>query len=488
MMKTAEWELINELPSQYRNFISSNLILDHIHSYTITRGNDLELIGNFTYQGSGEVLFSHVNTQRDKHPEGTVRVNDSEIELGNIYHLDKRIVLSGLTAANTTITNLEIGKSELKERYKINSIKSTNLNQQKTDFLIEWISNLDLPQYSWPDFIKIEKTTKTTKEFSSKNHSILLTDENEKSGHSSKCCHVYIQGIHIYFGLTNESNLSEKYHPGYIIYEGTPSKELRERVRQAISFITGNNILYLGCTELNSELNIVGFEAVTPNSMGGLFLKNTNTPPTKLMSNDAKYYILDSDKVSLMIENFIHYYDDYDLRHISWLYWHAIIAPAHLKAVCFGAVLEFTQKIYIANNEVDFQSSLIDKKDWRLISEALHKTIADSASINDESRKILTNKVNNLNSTPQSILTKRFFSALNLTLSKKELRAYSRRNDAAHGNKTPDDNFIELIRDSKILHILCNRVLISVLSLSDSYTDFYTLGHTFRNLSDPIDE
>ncbi|HGM5388008.1 hypothetical protein [Serratia marcescens] len=487
-MKTTEWELIDELQNSYKKLIRSDLINAEIFSYTLNRGEDLELLGEFTYQGSAKNLHSQLDGNRNKHPVGTVRIDESQIVLANNYLADRRVILTGVSSNGYSIITSENGTCELKETYKIQSIKSDYKNKNETEFLIEWIANLSIAQYMWPDSITTERKTKSTKKLSSKRHSITLSSDKDKNGSSSKCCHINIQGVNIYFGITDESKLNEIQRPGFIFYEGNPEADLRAKIRQALSFIIGSNILFLGSSELDKDLHIVGFEAYTPNSMGGLFIQNRHPPSSRLMSAESRYYIADGDIISEMVSNFILNYDTYDFNHILWLYWHAVIAPAHLKAVCFGAVLEFTQKKLIDNKRVTLKKSLIDKKDWKHISNEIREIIEKNEHIDETSRKVLLNKISNLNSTPQSILTKKFFELLDLKLSDKEINSYSRRNDAAHGSKTPGDNFISLIRDSKLLHILCNRIIIRILALADNYTDFYTIGHPFREISEPISE
>jgi hypothetical protein len=206
------------------------------------------------------------------------------------------------------------------------------------------------------------------------------------------------------------------------------------------------------------------------------------------MNLDSKFYFADRFIINDIINKFVDNYDKYDLQHVSWLYWHAVISPIHLRGVCFGAVLEYIQSKYIAENSISFKTGLVDKKIWKDISKPLFRVINEAENLTDEERKVLNNKIGNLNITPQSILTDRFFSTLNLNLGEKEKSAYSRRNDAAHGNKTPNDDYISLIRENKILHVLCNRVLIKILSLSGVYVDFYTVEHPIRYISDYIED
>ncbi len=64
--------------------------------------------------------------------------------------------------------------------------------------------------------------------------------------------------------------------------------------------------------------------------------------------------------------------------------------------------------------------------------------------------------------------------------------SFKQRNNSAHGNKSDEDGMIPLVREVKILRILCNRIILRIYNLSDYYNDFYSLGFQTRHLSDSI--
>ena len=59
------------------------------------------------------------------------------------------------------------------------------------------------------------------------------------------------------------------------------------------------------------------------------------------------------------------------------------------------------------------------------------------------------------------------------------------RNNAAHGNEIEYENYINLIRETKLLKLLFHRIVLTITSASDSYFDYYSLGHPIRPLEEP---
>lgn len=485
-MNKTDWEQFETINKCF-NFVSENTLNDlQLSGFNISRNNKLELIGKFVYTDNINKLHNYKRKERTDNIAGTVKINNSAIKLISKQFKDSTTTISGLSPEYSKIGNLHLEQSSLEEHYSIDSIRIEGLQQGEAYVTIEWVCNMDLNPYTWPNGKTTDNSENNSVTFHGNDHSLTIKNENLNQNVSMDCCHINVQGFNIYFGIHRTSDLDKNNNPGYIIYEGEPDEVLKSRIRSAISFITGNNLLYLGSEVRNSQMQTLRADYKTPNLMGGLFQENKQSNPLALMKTESRVYFSDNMVINNIINNFVESFDKYDLNHILWLYWHATIAPAHLRAVCFGATLEFTQKNYFDVNSISFKGNFMKKDIWRKISKSLLKVIADSDDISVDERKIIENKIGNINNAPQSILTERFFSSLALNLGEKETAAYSRRNDAAHGNKTPNDDYISLIRDSKILHILCNRVLIKILSLSDNYIDFYTIGHPIRNISEQI--
>lgn len=487
-MNPIESENLDTIKKYYVELTSNSLNDFELSDYDISRNDKLELVANFNYLGNAKEIFEHKKLRDKRHPIGTVRINDSKIVLKSPLLNNSIATFSGVQCINTNLSNSKVQGWTLEEKCSIESIKVENTITEDPYVLIELICNMNLSQYLWPNGTSVEDIRSNLITYIGNEHTLILKDSSEFGGGSNKCCHIKVQNYNIYFGESEIDKLDKKHQTGFILYEGAPPEEMRDKIRDAISFLTGNNLLYLGYKVLGSNMQSLRIEHKSPNTMGGLFRKHQQPIPLRLMGADSKYYFADSGTINSIVNKFVENYDRYDLKHISWLYWHAAIAPAHLRAVCFGAVLEYIQKKYTEVNPVLFESKLLDKETWKKISRPLLDVIKFAEDISESDKKVLNNKIGNLNITPQSILTKRFFSSLGLNLGDKEESAYSRRNDAAHGNRTPNDDYIGLIRESKILHILCNRVLIKILMLSDNYVDFYSINHPFREISDYIED
>ncbi|MCS3425018.1 hypothetical protein M2403_003641 [Rahnella sp. BIGb0603] len=487
-MNPIESEDLDTLKNYYRELTSNSLNDFELSEYNLSRNDKLEIVANFNYLGNAKEIFEH-KKHRDKiYPIGTVWINDSKIILKSPLLNNSVATFSGVNCLKYNLSNIKMQECTLEENCSIESITIENNIPEDAYVLIEWICNMNLSPYHWPNGTSVEEVRSNSITYRGNGHALTLKSNQNFGGGSNKCCHIKVQNYNIYFGESKIDGLDVKHQTGFIMYEGVPPEEMRDKIRDAISFLTGNNLLYLGYKEISSNMQTLRAEHKSPNTMGGLFRKYQQPIPFRLMEPDSKYYFANSNTINNIVNNFVDNYDKYDLKHISWLYWHAAIAPAHLRAVCFGAVLEYTQKKYIEVNPVLFKSKLLDKKTWKKISNPLLNVINSAEDISEEEKSVLNNKIGSLNITPQSILTKRFFSSIGLNLGDKEESAYSRRNDAAHGNRTPNDDYIGLIRESKILHILCNRVLIKILMLSDGYIDFYSINHPFREISDYIED
>ncbi len=116
----------------------------------------------------------------------------------------------------------------------------------------------------------------------------------------------------------------------------------------------------------------------------------------------------------------------------------------------------------------------------------LLKVVAEK-NIDKETLNILVNRINcSLNQAPKDIITKKFLATLNITLSDLEKRAWSQRNTGAHGGIPEKEDYIKALKKTKILQILCNRIILSITNASNNYIDYYTVNFPTKNLQEPI--
>jgi len=121
--------------------------------------------------------------------------------------------------------------------------------------------------------------------------------------------------------------------PGYIFYVGSPTDEVRKKIREVLSFCLGNYLIYLGSTTLCEKSEIVSFSAVSPPSIGRVS-EIPILPPAFL--GDGNALIAEQQVVARMANAIYAHYDELRFGSFSWAYWHAMCAPVHMAAVHFG--------------------------------------------------------------------------------------------------------------------------------------------------------
>ncbi|GAB1257619.1 hypothetical protein NBRC116494_21210 [Aurantivibrio plasticivorans] len=127
----------------------------------------------------------------------------------------------------------------------------------------------------------------------------------------------------------------------------------------------------------------------------------------------------------------------------------------------------------------------MERTEWKAFRPKLVGILSET-EVNEEEKEVLTNKINALNQTPQSILTDRFLEHLEIKLSEDEKKAWKQRNNAAHGREIEAGKEIQLIRELKILKVIFHRVLLKIISGSSYYIDYYSIGFPIKSLADPI--
>jgi hypothetical protein len=128
---------------------------------------------------------------------------------------------------------------------------------------------------------------------------------------------------------------------------------------------------------------------------------------------------------------------------------------------------------------------------WNELKQKINDAVIAIIATSDDKdiKEILINKIGDFNKPPHSIIADRLFDFLTLKLGKAEKRAWRQRNDGAHGKEIRNGDFVQLIRDNKLLTIRFHKMLLRMTGASDNYYDYYTPNTQWylkRNLQDPI--
>lgn len=231
-------------------------------------------------------------------------------------------------------------------------------------------------------------------------------------GMSVACLKFAFEGELIFIGETKTDAIDSKYCPGFILYQGAPSNEKMEQIPLALSYTLGRFFPSLGYSRFDEKWDIVSYKSVDPYDIEKRVYTSRTKPPLKLNCSD--FDPINASIISKSVESFCLKFNTYDLKHISWLYWHAETSPVHVKASQFGATIEAIQGNYIKANEQSFQTKLLKKEEWKKIKKefiyAIEELFQNSSDSKEPNEKwIIKNKIYNLNQTPHSEMTKKIF-------------------------------------------------------------------------------
>lgn len=412
-----------------------------------------------------------------EHPAGTIRKNDNKAILES--YCGAKLELTGVRLLKTIRnTNYVNSVDEYVEISSVYEVYGEIRKQCIDDFQVEYVSNIE-DGYLFPDLFDENIEENTIISIKSGKREFKIEDKNEQKFFGRSVLGLKVGNIDLYLVFLKGGGIND----AVIIYERIQSEEVRAKIRDCISFCLGKQLHYHGYLVLDSRYRYVefsyksNFSKVRKDSYHALMPTPLGRAQQELGSNETNRL------VNALYDN----YEKYNLKHVFWAYWHALDAPIHIAGVHFGACIESFISSYISQSSEDFPKKFIQKEKWKTFREAVLKA-AESLDIQEKDLSILVNKINNLNQTPQSVSTERFFGKLGIRLSTLETSAWKERNNAAHGKSVDEDSFDIQIRNVKILKCLLHRMLLIATDGSDYYYDYYSYNFPIRYLTDSIVE
>jgi len=413
-------------------------------------------------------------TNASTHPPGTVRINTDAVELALIPGI--KAVARGVEPFSCQLSS----PGGWREKSTLHSLEAVVESAGEAKYRMEWLVNVDGNFFRWPDLTADETETITTRTLCKDQGGPVLKSSKKSSGGSSNCVKIRVANIDIYLGASSSTSTEKRIKPGFILYTDMLPDDIRLKIRNCLSFSLGMYLVDFGYTTFNQHWELTSFKAISPYSLYKRVFDFSPMPPSPLGS--IGMHDINPLTLSRVVNALYSHYDALELGRLSWMYWHAVCAPVHIAAVQFGATIEALQRAYFKNKG---KRKLLGKPDWANLKAKVHSTISELA-VDAETKKVLENKVANLNELPQNVAAKRLLKTLQIELSEQEQAAWERRDDAAHGNEIEEGDYIRLIRDNKLLRIRFHRMLLCMTNASDSYYDYYTLGFPTRNLRDPV--
>lgn len=442
--------------------------------------NELEIIRDDNF-GIHMITRSHANDRPER----------KQIPLGLVYRLDNSVAISGYVGSGTirsySQTNVSIKSLSPNQdtattaTYNIAEIEYANSDSEAI-YTIDQIANLP-DHYIWCDRSESKKSGEHEITFPGQPEINIKTYLPSNTSFTTACARFNFDEHAVIICSVKDSFIPLSNRPGYIYYSGHPDKATREKIRTSLSFAFGLPLVYFGSKFFTEQGGVIGFEAVTPSTIGGRAWDIVSQPFSPITSNGTN--LLNSPLLQKMATGFYKNYELLDLQKFIFRLWHAEVSPPYMKAAYYGAMIETIQKREIERSNSKISHTIVEKAQYRRSIKVLTKYL-QKQGIPTEAKDLFLKKIQNGNMAPQRTLAERFYSSLGLTLGVLENGAWDKRNNAAHGNE--ELSVIESIRSTKILRIILGRIVIKLTEGSEKYIDYYTFGHPVRDLREPIVE
>lgn len=443
-----------------------------IQTFSIHRDETLELI--LEARSGGDSVSTAVDI-----PAGTVRKATERVALAAPGQVTATFI--GVTPRSVTNAADERGIPETRETAKVHRIEGRMPTTSAPAYTIDWLANVSGHSLYWPDSVRTEIETRTTRTFGHDPDSVVAEAITERNTSGTRAAKLSVAGVTFY--LCENDAKTDPLRPGYILYTGAADSEFRRKVRDCLSFALGIYLVHLGTTTYTSDWAIAEFSSISAYSMDGKAFRLVGLPPAPL--HGSWQFDVERERLSRIVNGLFALYDTLKFRHLSWAYWHAQSATSHIAAAHFGAAIEALLRRYAdQHREAIPAKPIADRTVWK----AFCAQIGDHISmlpIDETSKLLVRSNLGSLNRLPLKALLDGVAGHLRIKIGDAERAAWKRRDDAAHGNDLEPGGELELIRENKLLGILFNRLLLRMTNASDQYRDYFTLGHKIRRLEEP---
>lgn len=261
---------------------------------------------------------------------------------------------------------------------------------------------------------------------------------------------------------------------------GIPDEETRNAIAEALSFLLGRQLLYIGFTSFDSQGQPVEEGAVGP--WGDDVVATCQAPgwpPLKPpWEPEQSEYMLSS-----LIQSYVSLRNELDLSDVLWAYWVGLRMPVGFELPLFGLALERLMDAWFRSNRsksrgVYIPSDVFDQLTREPFVE-VEKRLGGFEYADRMMRRMRWAFQMGVNERFEA-----FFEELGLTLGQTEQLALKRRNRCAHGGPVNPNQLREHIRLARTYQALVHRVLLRVLGYTGPYIDYGTLGFPEKALDE----
>jgi hypothetical protein len=418
-----------------------------------------------------------------EHPSGTVRITTESANLENIGGV--KVKLTGVIPYQVrTSTNYRTDQDEHVEEAQIHALEATVQSGIEGRYTIDWLENLPISPFVWPDFFKTKIETSTARKFGLGDDGITLLSTDSAESRSLTAAKIVVADTKIYVCALRRRDNDDLVKPGCIIYVGSPDEEFRKKVRVAISFALGVYLVDLGSAVYSKDWEVVSFKSRSAYSIDRKVLDLVVLPPVPM--GPHRQHEIDRVYFTRLVNAVFHNYEALDFGNLSWAYWHALWATPHIASVHFGAAIELLLRQYATTKPDQFPQGIIaDRAIWKRLSGQVEEAVS-KLEIPEAKKNALRENIGSLNRVHQRDTMGAILKDIGIALGADESRAWKRRNDAAHGIAMETGEELDVIRDIKLLKIMFHRMVLRIINGADTYHDYATPGFPVRRLADPV--
>jgi hypothetical protein len=475
IMKPWLWETFSEVLTPTTFSVSDAGPLGApIVGFSIRRGADRELLLTTTAPGRHE--------PRERGKMGEVSILNNQVTFKGPSN-DSSATAFALFPRRTTTAFKEAGPVTVQES-PVSKLEVWLGRRAQTEFTFDWLENVDRSAHWRGAGIRDRPGEPGTRTFGNGPGAINLPTPDGHNGLKSGVLEMEVGGWHLFLCRDDVSD-PDAIWPGYLVYSGAPDDEVRKRIREVVGFALGCGFVYRGSSGLNAKSQLVWTSAQSDNPWGSRIWEKPADPPAPLGTwTDGWVHEENASRVASALFNS---YDELDFRALHWAYWHAVCASGHIAAGHFGAAIEAVQAAYAKSHPNPSRNRLIaDSGEARRLREALCKVVVDLQPPT-EIRAAIEAKIALINRPSGAEVSKRIMSELGLSLGPLETAAWRRRNEAAHGKARKPTDSLPVSRDTTLLRIILNRLVLRIAEASPVYLDFYAPGYDVHGIGSPVE-
>ncbi len=261
---------------------------------------------------------------------------------------------------------------------------------------------------------------------------------------------------------------------------GIPDVETRKAIAEALSFLFGRQLLYIGFTSFDSLGQPLEEQAVAP--WGDDVVATCQAPswpPLRLpWEPDQSERIISS-----LIRSYVSLRDNLDLSDVLWAYWVGVRMPLGFELPLFGLALERLMAAWFRSNRSRSSGVYMSAAEFEQLTAEPFMQVERQLGVREYGDRMMR-RMRGAFQMGVNDRFETFFEELGLTLGQAEQLAIRRRNRCAHGGPIDPYQIREHIRLTRTYQAMIHRVLLGILGYTGPYIDYGTIGFPERALDE----